>query len=74
MTRMICAARQSSGNIAQDDMPFQFNAGGFVQLALIQAGHCQTWIPHRWPEDVIGEPIDPALGDIMPEYLTKDET
>lgn len=71
-TRMVCAARQSSGKISTDGMGFQFNAGGLVQLALVERGHCRTWITHSWPEDVIGEPIDPTRGAILPDYMTED--
>lgn len=72
MTRIICAARQSSGDLDHEEMPCNFNAGGFVQLALIQRNDIRSWIAHRWPEDIIGEPIDPTRGDIIPPYLVKD--
>lgn len=72
MTRIICSARQGSGIIEHEEMSGTFNAGGYVQLALIQRGQISSWIPHRWPEDIIGEPIDPTRGDIIPQYLVKD--
>jgi hypothetical protein len=68
MTRMICAGRADSGRSC-DDYPGPFNAGGFVQLALIQQGKVTSWISHRWPEDVIGEPIDPTRGEPLPEWI-----
>ncbi|RXV64857.1 hypothetical protein C6W92_06035 [Roseovarius sp. A46] len=73
LTRIVCAGRQSSGKIFQDEADYPYNAGGFVQLALVNQGHCRTWITHRWPEDVIGEPIDPTRGVILPAHLTEDE-
>ncbi|WP_157046606.1 hypothetical protein [Roseovarius sp. 217] len=74
MSRMICAGRQSSGKITQDGMSFQFNAGRFVQLALVKQSHCQTWIAHHWPEDVIGQPVDPARGSVLPPHLSLGHT
>lgn len=67
LTRMICAARADSG--IATDTGHRFNAGGYVQLAMIQRDQVQSWIAHRWPEDVIGKPVDPNLGDPMPRYL-----
>lgn len=66
--RIIAAARQSSGKIEAEEMPGTFNAGGFVQLALIERGKVTSWVPHTWPEDVIGEPIDPTRGVLVPEF------
>ncbi len=67
LVRMICAARAESGDIA--GLAARFNAGAFVQIALVDRRLCQSWIAHRWPEDVIGKPIDPTLGEPMPKYL-----
>jgi hypothetical protein len=72
LTRIVCAARQSSGKILQDEMDYPYNAGGFAQLALVERGHCRTWISMSWPEDVIGEPIDPTRGAILPSYMTEN--
>lgn len=72
MTRMICAARADSGRECPDyPEGVGFNAGGFVQLALLIPGHIQSWIAHRWPEDVPGEQLDPTRGEPMPEYLAR---
>lgn len=65
--RMICAARADSG-IAVGDYP-HFNAGVFLQLACVQRNQVQSWITHRWPEDVVGESIDPTRGQPMPDHL-----
>lgn len=67
LTRMICAGRAESRVETEDGLPF--NAGGFVQLAHLARGAAQTWIAHRWPEDVIGRPIDPAQGQPLPDQL-----
>lgn len=72
MTRLICAGRAASGSAsAENEQGVRFNAGGFVQLALLRPGLVQSWIAHRWPEDVLGEPIDPSRGVPMPDYLRK---
>ncbi len=67
ITRMICAARADSG--ITTDGGHRFNAGGYVQLGLILRNEVRSWIAHRWPEDEIGRPVDPTLGDPMPLYL-----
>lgn len=72
LTRMVCATRWESGKVKQDGMPYTFNAGGFVEIALLTRGQVHTWIAHRWPEDVIGLPIDPSKGERLPPYLTND--
>lgn len=73
ITRMICAGRNDSGKTTQDGMPVPFNAGGFIQLALLERAHVRSWITHRWPEDVIGEPIDPERGSPLPPYLMEKD-
>lgn len=67
LRRMICAGRADSGR--KTDQYDHFNAGGFIQLASVQRGYVQSAINHRWPEDVIGEPIDPTRGKPMPDDL-----
>lgn len=67
LRRMICAARADSGR-KTEQYDF-FNAGGFIQIAQVQKGYVQSAINHRWPEDVIGEPIDPTRGQPMPDDL-----
>ncbi|WP_127113061.1 hypothetical protein [Shimia sediminis] len=73
LTRMICAGRNDSGKTNQDGMPVPFNAGGYIQLALFQNGMMNSWVAHRWPEDVIGEPIDPERGDPLPSNLMEKD-
>lgn len=65
--RMICAARADSGATCEEYD--HYNAGGFIQIAMLQKGYVQSAINHRWTEDVIGEPIDPARGQPMPDDL-----
>lgn len=67
VTRMICAARQDSGKVTTEDC--NYNAGCFVEVAMMQRGYCHSWIAHRWPEDVTGEPIDPTRGQPLPDHL-----
>jgi hypothetical protein len=69
MTRAICAARASSGMVSDEGREYRYNAGGFVQLAMVQRGSVQTWVPHRWPEDEVDEPIRPELGAPLPDHL-----
>ena len=73
LVRMVCASRAASGRLESEEIPGQFNAGGFCQVALLKRGHVQSWIAHRWPEDVIGEPIDPSRGQPLPDYLMPTE-
>lgn len=65
--RTICSGRAESG--IPTDEGLAFNAGGFVQVAHLLPGHIQTWIAHRWPEDMIGQPIDPTRGQPLPDHL-----
>ena len=65
--RAICAARTESGRVSTEGV--NFNAGGFVEVALMHRHHVQSWIAHVWPEDVAGEPIDPTRGQPMPDHL-----
>lgn len=67
LIRMICAARTDSGKVSTEGV--NFNAGGFVEVALMQRQYVQSWIAHRWPEDVLGEPVDPDRGQPMPDHL-----
>lgn len=67
LRRMICAARADSGR--ETEQYPHFNAGGFIQLATVQRGIVLSAINHRWPEDVIGEPLDPTRGQPMPDDL-----
>jgi hypothetical protein len=67
ITRMICASRMESGKAV--DQGVTFNAGCFVQIAMMQRYHSQSWIAHIWPDDVIGKTIDPMLGQPLPDYL-----
>lgn len=67
LRRMVCAARADSG-LATEEYG-HFNAGGFIQVAQVQKGYVQSGINHRWPEDVIGEPIDPNRGQPLPDDL-----
>lgn len=65
--RMVCCARADSGGDTDEGLPF--NAGGFVQLAHLTKNFAQSSILHRWPEDVIGEPIDPSRGEPLPAQV-----
>lgn len=67
VVRTICAARAESGHI--EGQSLRFNAGGFVQVAQIARGFARTNIAHRWPEDVLGEPVDPSRGQPLPNHL-----
>lgn len=67
LRRMVCAARSDSGTPTEQYSCY--NAGGFIQVAQVQKGYVQSAINHRWPEDVIGEPIDPNRGQPLPDDL-----
>lgn len=67
LTRLLASARSKSGEIGENGQ--RFNAGGFIQVAVIQTDDIRSWIAHRWPEDLIGAPVDPARGMPMPEWL-----
>ncbi|WP_339768033.1 hypothetical protein [uncultured Pseudosulfitobacter sp.] len=69
ITRAICAGRASSGMVLDGERSYHYNAGGYVQIALIQRGHINTWITHRWPEDIIGFPVRPEFGSPLPPHL-----
>lgn len=73
--RMICASRADSGVKTDPDTgrDYHFNAGGFIQLAVLKGGRVDSSIIHRWPEDVIGRPIEPSLGQALPPFLTVPE-
>lgn len=60
---LVCACRAVSGADVDDER--FYGVGGFLQLALVEAGKATTWIAHRWP-DPLGEPIDPARGEPRP--------
>lgn len=66
--RFICANRAESGIRTDPETGAEsfYNVGGFVQVAVLQRGNVNSWIAHRWPEDVIGMPIDPTRGKPMP--------
>ncbi len=66
--RLICAARAESGRKDDEDGRF-FMAGGFVQVVILQQNATQSYIAHRWPEDVLGQPIDPSKGSPLPPWL-----
>lgn len=66
LARVICAARAESGKIEGGDV---HNVGGFLQLGILGADQYQSWIAHRWPEDVLGEPVNPARGQPLPDHL-----
>lgn len=71
MMRMMCAIRAGSGPLkssAPED-PSYFNAGGFLEVAMVHPGRIDSWIAHRWPEDELGAPIDPMSGDRLPAHL-----
>lgn len=70
VTRYICAARAESGSL-QDEMyeDFTYNVGGFAQLAVLANRSTNSYIAHEWPEDVVGEPIDPKRGQPLPDHL-----
>lgn len=68
--RLICAARADSGRKEHDDGDGRFfMAGGFVQVAILQQSSIQSYVAHRWPEDVLGEPINPSKGSPLPSWL-----
>lgn len=68
--RLVCAARATSGLVTESDgNEAFFMAGGFIQMTVIQQGHSQSWIAHRWPEDRLGEPIDPNGPERFPAWL-----
>lgn len=69
LARLICACRAGSGFVEEDDGPGRhYNVGGFLQMTIVQRDHIQSWIPHRWPEDEIGKPIDPNKGERIPSW------
>ena len=74
--RFICANRAESGQTNKDD-PLNagrfYSVGGFVQMAYMQGDTIQSWIAHRWPEDVPGQRIDPSKGERLPAYLMSAE-
>lgn len=74
--RVICAARASSGLTSDgpSEGPQVFNAGCFLQMVLVKREGIQSWISHRWPEDVIGAPIDPSKGDLLPPWLQQKDS
>ena len=68
--RLICAARADSGRKEHEDGHGRFfMAGGFVQVVVLQQNSTQSYIAHRWPEDVLGQPIDPSKGSPLPAWL-----
>lgn len=70
--RLICACRADSGFVVdkdgQGDDRFHM-VGGFLQLTVLQRGHVQSWIAHRWQEDQIGQPIEATGPGRFPEWL-----
>lgn len=69
MVRIVAAGRAS--NHWMEEWQNNGNIGGYVQIALYQRPDMKSWIDHRWPEDVIGKPVDPTAGQPMPERLMK---
>lgn len=67
MVRVVSGARAST-KVSPTDIGIG-NIGGYVQLALLQMPEMTTSIVHRWPEDIIGRPVDPALGEPLPPQL-----
>lgn len=68
--RLICAARADSGWREESNGDSRFYAaGGFIQMAVVERNHTRSWVAHRWPEDVIGQPIDPTKGSPLPSGL-----
>lgn len=63
LTRLVCAARQFSPKSGT-------NIGGNITLARVGAEGVDLRIMHEWPEDVIGHPVDPSRGAVLPDYLT----
>lgn len=65
--RYICAARAfKSPNDAKSANTSA--VGGFLQLTVLERHRITTEIVHRW-RDPVGELIDPARGDAMPEFI-----
>lgn len=66
--RLICANRAESGATTHPDTGETtfHNVGGFVQVAMLDGNGITSWIAHRWPEDVVGEPVDPSRGKPLP--------
>ena len=70
--RLVCAARADSGWLKDKDGTGDnrlYMAGGFVQVAVLQQYHVQSWIAHRWPEDTVGHRVDPSKGAPLPPWL-----
>ncbi|WP_112311837.1 hypothetical protein [Pseudogemmobacter bohemicus] len=67
LTRMVCAGRLTGDQ--SDPRVKDVNIGGYVQLAMLQEGVMRSWVAHRWPEDVLGMPVDASRGAILPPYL-----
>lgn len=66
LVRWVCCGRANSG---PNDAGEFFNAGGFVQVAMLTRDTYDSKIEHRWPEDVIGVINDPSKGQPLPDNL-----
>lgn len=66
--RWICAGRQDCG---RDENGLLVAIGGYVQIAVLDDNGVRSWIPHRWPEDEIGRPLDPNRGLQLPQWLER---
>jgi len=76
LMRLVCACRADSkfvkGEEEREGDNRHFMAGGFIQMTVIQQGHSQSWIAHRWPEDQIGKQIDPNGPERYPAWIKEN--
>lgn len=70
--RYVCANRPLSGTVRDEDGNIEgvYGVGGFLQMVIVKRDHVQSWIAHRWPDE-IGKPVDPTVGEPMPAFPLK---
>lgn len=56
-------------HLAHPDQPWIYGVGGHVDLTTVRADGCTTERLRTWPQDVVGEKIDPAREGREPEWL-----
>lgn len=67
MVRLVAGARATERVLT--DEGYTGNIGGYIQLALYQHPTMTSSIVHRWPDDAIGDSVDPTRGEALPNYL-----
>lgn len=70
--RYVCANRALSGPVLDEDgdIDCYYGVGGFLQMVVLKRDHVQSWIAHRWPDE-IGERVNPDAGEPMPVFPLK---